>query len=131
MSANSEYKIKNVVVSTDGHKEIYFDVEWEGNEELGYFELRVMENGKDYCLEILAYPSHQQRVVVKNYHFFEFWRTNKENKCTIFVELGIPEYNDNGDQLSWTSLAEYEPIELNIYYESHIFRKDVIELRNL
>ena len=129
MSTNNDCKIKNVVVSTNGRNEIYFDVEWEGDENLDYFELRVCEDGKDYCLEALGYPSHQQRVVVKHHSFYKNWTTKEFNKHTIYVELGIPEYNDKGEQLSWKVLAAYEPIELNFYYEFHFFHKNVIELR--
>ena len=48
MSKNTDYKIKNVAVATNGRNEIYFDVEWEGDENLDYFELRAYEDGKDY-----------------------------------------------------------------------------------
>lgn len=34
MDKNGNYKIKNVSVSTNGQNELYFDVEWEGNEHL-------------------------------------------------------------------------------------------------
>ena len=129
MDKNTDYKIKNVAVSTNGQNEIYFDVEWEGDENLDYFELRVGEEGKDYCMEICEYPSHSQRVVVKDYAFRKNLRANKVSKCAIYIELGIAEYADNGEQLSWTVLADKEPIELNIYYEPHIFRKNIIKLK--
>ncbi|MBR5493353.1 MAG: DUF2493 domain-containing protein [Alistipes sp.] len=48
---------------------------------------------------------------------------------TFYVELGIPEYNNEGKELSWKVLASYEPIFVNIYYEQHIFRKNVLEIR--
>ena len=129
MSTNNVYKIKNVAVSTNGRNEIYFDVEWEGNENLDYFELRVCEDGTDYCLELLGYPSHQQRVVVKPHSFYKNWKTKEINKSTIHIKLGIAEYTDEGKLLSWTTLADYKPIEVNVYYECHIFRKNVIALR--
>ena len=129
MSKNNDYKIKNVAVSTNGRNEICFDVEWEGDENLDYFELRVYEDGKDYCLEALGYPSHQQKVVVKPNSFYKTWKTKEVNKHTIYVELGVPEYTDNGEQLNWEVLADYKPIELNVYYEFHFFHKNIIELR--
>ena len=43
MEKNTDYKIKNVAVSTNGRNEIYFDVEWMGDENLDYFELRAYE----------------------------------------------------------------------------------------
>ena len=126
---NTDYKIKTVAVSTNGRNEIYFDVKWEGNENLDYFELRAYEDGKEYCLETLGYPSHQQRVVVNPHSFYKNWKTKEVNKHSIYVELGIVEYNDKGEQLSWQVLADYKPIELNVYYEFHFFHKNVIELR--
>ena len=129
MDKNTDYKIKNVAVSTNGRNEFYFDVEWEGDENLDYFELRVYEDGKDYCLEICEYPSHNQRVVVEDFAIRKNWRVNKVNKSTIYIELGIAEYTDKGEQLSWTVLADKRPIELNIYYEPHIFRKNIIKLK--
>lgn len=129
MSNNTYYNIKNVAVSTNGRNEIYFDVEWEGDENLDYFELRVYEDGKDYCLEALGYPSHQQKVVVTPNSFYKNWKTKEVNKHTIFIELGIAEYNDKDEQLSWKVLADYKPIELNVYYEFYFFGKNVIELR--
>ena len=129
MSNSTDFKIKNVEVSTNGCNEIYFDVEWEGDENLDYFELRAYEDGKDYCLEALGYPSHHQRVVVKPHSFYKNWTTKEFNKHTIYVELGIAEYNDKGEQMSWKVLADYKPIELNVYYEFHFFHKNVIQLR--
>lgn len=129
MSKSTDYKIKNVAVSTNGQNEIYFDIEWEGDENLDYFELRVYEDGKDYCLEALGYPSHQQKVVVTPNSFYKNWKTKEVNKHTIYIELGIPEYTDKDEQLSWKVLADYKPVELNIYYEFYFFGKNVIELR--
>ena len=80
-------------------------------------------------MEICEYPSHSQRVVVKDFAFRKNLRANKVSKCAIYIELGIAEYADNGEQLSWTVLADKEPIELNIYYEPHIFRKNIIKLK--
>jgi hypothetical protein len=129
MNSNNAYKIKNISVSTNGRNEIYLDIEWEGDDKLDYLELRVFEDGKDYCLEALEYPSHLQRVILKPHSLYKNWKTKEVNKHTIYVELGIAEYDDNGEQLSWKILADYEPVELNIYYEFHLFHKNVIELR--
>ena len=129
MSKNTDYKIKNVAVSTNGRNEIYFDVEWEGDENLEYFELRIREGGTDNSLELCAYPAHQQRVVVKDFNFINDWKSKHVNKQIINVELGIYDYDDDGKLVGSEVLAAYKPIELNIYYESHIFRKNVLELR--
>ena len=129
MSMNTDYKIKNVAVSTNGRNEIYFDVEWEGDDKLDYFELRIREGGTDNSLELYAYPAHQQRVVVKDFNFINDWKSKHVNKQIINVELGIYDYDDDGKLVGSEVLAAYKPIELNIYYEFHIFRKNVLELR--
>jgi hypothetical protein len=129
MSKNADYKIKNVTVSTNGRNEIYFDVEWEGDEKLEYFELRILEGGTDNSLELYAYPAHKQRVVVKDSNFINNWNSKQVNKQIINVELGIYDYDDDGKLVSSEVLAAYEPIELNIYYEFHLFRKNILELR--
>jgi hypothetical protein len=129
MSVNNEYKIKNVVVSTNGHNEVYFDVEWEGDKSLDSLELRVWEDGKDYCLECYACPSHNEKVVVSDHSFLKMWESRKVNNHTIYVELGIAKYSEDGKVVRWQVLADYKPIALNLYYEHHIFRKNVLELR--
>jgi hypothetical protein len=48
---------------------------------------------------------------------------------TFHIELGIPEYTDEGKELSWKVLASYEPIFVDIYHESHILHKNVLEIR--
>ena len=129
MSKNSNYKIKNVAVTTNGRNELYFDVEWDGKDSSDCLELRLWENGKEYCLEVCAYPSQNQRIVVKDFAFLKNWDNKKITKQTIYVELGVAEYSQDGNLEKWDSLADYESIELNIYYESRLFRKNVIELR--
>jgi hypothetical protein len=129
MDVNTDYRIKNVAVTTNGRNEIYFDVEWEGDENLDYFELRILESGVDNNLEVYAYPMHNQRVVVKDYYFLKDWKSGEVNNESFFVELGIAHYTDEGEQLSWEVLAAYEPINIGLYYEPHIFRRNKLEIR--
>ena len=129
MSANRDYKIKNVSVSTNGRNEIYFDVEWDGDKNDDYFDLRVYEDGEECSLVLCACPSHQQRVVVEDFNFIKNWESKKVNKQIVHVELGFYEYDDDGKLVGSEVLAAYEPIELNIYYEFHFFRKNVLEIR--
>ena len=126
MSTNSEYKINKVAISGNGINEIYLDVEWEGNENIDFYELRVLDRNKEY-VESCAYVAHNHRMVIKDYLL---GLKHKELRSeTFYVELGIPEYNNEGKELSWKVLASYEPIFVNIYYEPHIFRKNVLEIR--
>lgn len=124
----TDYKIKSVVISTDGRNEIYFDVEWEGNEIPDYYELRVWESDAPNCLEAYAYADHKQRITVKRHYFLKDWRSKTINKETFLVELGIADYLEEGKLERWKVLAVYEPIEVRIYYEAHIFRKNVIKI---
>ena len=129
MSKNTDYKIKNVEFSTNGHNEIYFDIDWEGDNQLDYYELRVWESDKENCLELCPYAAHSQKITVKDFYFIKGWKSKAINKETFYVELGIADYTENNELKSWEVLATYEPIEANIYYESHLFRKNVLELR--
>jgi hypothetical protein len=129
MSKKTDYKIKNVEVSTNGRNEIYFDIDWEGDNQLDYYELRVWESDKENCLELCPYAAHSQKITVKDFYFIKDWKSKAINKETFYVELGIADYTENNELKSWEVLATYEPIEANIYYESHLFRKNVLELR--
>ena len=129
MSKNTDYKIKNVEVSTNGHNEIYFDIDWEGDNQLDYYELRVWESDKENCLELCPYAAHSQKITVKDFYFIKDWKSKAINKETFYVELGIADYTEKGELKSWGVLAAYEPIEVDIYHEWHIFRKNVLELR--
>ena len=129
MSKNTDYKIKNVEVSTNGHNEISFDIDWEGDNQLDYYELRVWESDKKNYLELCPYAAHSQKITVKDFYFIKDWKSKAINKETFYVELGIADYTENNELKSWEVLATYEPIEANIYYESHLFRKNVLELR--
>jgi hypothetical protein len=129
MNTNTDYRINSVKVSTNGINELYFDVEWEGDENLDYLELRILESGVDNNLEIYAYPMHSQRVVVKDHYFVKDWKSGEVNNESFLVELGIAEYTDEGKQLSWEVLAASEPINIGLYYESHLFRKNRLEIR--
>ena len=48
MSTNSEYIIKNVAISTNGIDELYLDIEWEGDETIDFYELRILDKHKEY-----------------------------------------------------------------------------------
>ena len=64
MSKNTDYRIKNVAVLTNGQNEIYFDVEWEGDENIDFYELRILDKDKEH-VESCACIAHNHRVVIK------------------------------------------------------------------
>ena len=129
MNVKSEkgYKINNVTVTTNGNKELYFDVEWEGDRTIDDYELRVFDHKRD-CLECYACATHRERMTVKD--FYMDLEPRKVNRETFYVELGVAEYDPKEEKLvSWKVLTAYEPIEMDIYYEPHLFRKTVMDIR--
>jgi hypothetical protein len=129
MNVKSEkgYKINNVTVTTNGNKELYFDVEWEGDRTIDDYELRVFDHKRN-CLECYACATHRERMTVKD--FYMDLEPRKVNRETFYVELGVAEYDPKEEKLvSWKVLTAYEPIEMDIYYEPHLFRKTVMDIR--
>jgi hypothetical protein len=122
---NNDYKIESVKLSTNGHRELYFDVKWSGKE-LDYYELRVFDKER-FCMECMPYARHEQRIVVMDFN--TELQSKKVNSEIFHVELGIAEYSETDELIKWEVLAAYEPIRQDIYYESHFFRKNVIEFR--
>ena len=68
-------------------------------------------------------------VVVKSHYFLKDWKSREVNNESFMVELGIAHYTDEGKQLGWEVLAAYEPINIGLYYEQHIFRKNILQIR--
>ena len=129
MNVKSEkgYKINNVTVTTNGNKELYFDVDWEGDRTIDDYELRVFDHKRD-CLECYACATHRERMTVKD--FYMDLEPRKVNRETFYVELGVAEYDPKEEKLvSWKVLTAYKPIEMDIYYEPHLFRKTVMDIR--
>ena len=120
------YSIKNVKVTTDGCKKLYFHVEWEGDKNIDYYELRVFDSNHN-CLECCAYAAHQQRVTVNDFSMDLV--SGKVNEETFYVELGIAEYADEWQELKWEAMATYGPIRMDIYYKFRLLRKNSIEIR--
>ena len=119
------YRIESVELSTNGHRELYFDVKWSGKEP-EYYELRVFDKERN-CMECLPYARHEQRVMVMDFN--TELHSGKVNSEIFYVELGVAEYSEEDELVKWETLAAYEPIRKDIYYESHFFRKNVIEFR--
>lgn len=119
------YRIESVELSTNGHRELYFDVKWSGKEP-EYYELRVFDKER-FCMECMPYARHEQRIVVMDFN--TELQSKKVNSEIFYVELGVAEYSEEDELVKWETLAAYEPIRKEIYYESHFFRKNVIEFR--
>ena len=129
MNTNTDYRINSVKDTANGVNELYFDVEWEGEDNIGILELRVLEGGVDNNLEVYAFPMRSQRVVVKDHYFVKTWTGREVNNESFVVELGVAEYTDKGEQLNWEVLASYGPINVGLYYEPRIFGKNKLEIR--
>ena len=121
----NSYRIESVELSTNGHRELYFDVKWSG-EEPEYYELRVFDKERN-CMECMPYARHEQRIVVMDFN--TELQSKMVNSEIFYVELGVAEYSEEDELVKWETLAAYEPIRKDIYYESHFFRKNVIEFR--
>ena len=121
----NSYRIESVELSTNGHRELYFDVKWSGKEP-EYYELRVFDKEKN-CMECMPYARHEQRIVVMDFN--TELQSKKVNSEIFYVELGVAEYSEEDELVKWETLAAYEPMRKEIYYESHFFRKNVIEFR--
>ena len=106
------YSIESVAVSTNGHRELYFDVKWTGKE-LDYYELRVFDKEKN-CMECMPYARHEHRIVVMDFN--TELQSKKVNSEIFYVELGIAEYSAAEELVKWEALAAYEPIRQDIYY---------------
>ena len=119
------YRIESVTISTNGHRELYFDVKWTGKE-LDYYELRVFDKERN-CMECMPYARHEQRIVVMDFN--TELQSKKVNSEIFHVELGVAEYSEAEELIKWEVLAAYKPIEQDIYYENNFFRKNVIEFR--
>ena len=128
MGKRTDYKINKVEISTNGRNEIIFSIEGEGNKNIDNYELRVWESDKDNCLEVCAYASHKQKIIVKDFYFIKNWKSKAVNKVTFHVGLGIADYSETGELNSWKVLAAYEPINVDLYYEHHIFKKNVLDI---
>lgn len=121
----NSYRIESVELSTNGHRELYFDVKWSGKEP-EYYELRVFDKERN-CMECMPYARHEQRIVVMDFN--TELQSKMVNSEIFYVELGVAEYSEEDELVKWETLAAYEPIRKEIYYESHFFRKNVIEFR--
>lgn len=91
--------------------------------------MRVWESDKDNCLETCAFASHKQKITVKDYYFIKNWKSKAINKETFYVELGIADYTEDYELKSWEVLATYEPIDVDLYFEHILFKKNRLEIR--
>ena len=105
MDANTDYKINKVEISTNGRNEIYLDIEWEGDNQIEYYEIQVLDRHRKW-VGASEYVAHNHRIVITDY---QLGLAHKELRAEAFhVELGYPEFNDEGQQVCWKVLAAYE-----------------------
>ena len=121
----NKYRIVNVKVTTDEKGKLFFDIEWVGDTPEGYYELRLFDKERN-CLEVLAYASHTERVIVPDFNLN--LQSKKVNTETFYVELGFADYSDDGELIEWESIISSEPIVVKIYYKWHIFGKNEMKI---
>ena len=123
---NNGYAIKNVTVTSDGSDRLFFNIEWEGDDYMDFYELRILDGHKRF-IESECYLPHNSQMTVEKWMFN--LQSGKVNTLRFYIELGIPDYEEDGREKSWDLLACYGPIDLKIYYKFNFFSKNVLEIR--
>ena len=65
-------------------------------------------------MECMPYARHEQRIVVMDFN--TELQSKKVNSEIFHVELGVAEYSEEDELVTWATLAAYEPIRKDIYY---------------
>ena len=119
------FEITDVKVSTNGHKEIYFDIEWQGPKDSNLkLEMRVHDNknlfDKHFC------PPNKLRLTLNNSYQLGLVH-DYVNKVTFYVELGDVNYNEN----RFTRVATSGPIVVSLYHYFNFFSNSKLEIRGV
>lgn len=123
------FGFKNINFTTDGRKEIYIDVKWDGNQNLtDCLEIDLLGTNREF-LDNKLWPEKKCRFVLKDFQLK--LRTGEVNKLTFYVEMYDRTYkeDESGEYSKNRLLVAKGPINVNVYYEFHIFGKNVIEIR--
>ena len=123
------FDFKNINFTTDGRKEIYIDVKWDGNQNLtDCLEIDLLGTNREFLVNDLC-PEKKCRFVLKDFQLK--LRTGEVNKLTFYVEMYDRTYkeDESGEYSKNKLLVAKGPINVNVYYEFHIFGKNVIEIR--
>lgn len=123
------FDFKNINFTTDGRKEIYIDVKWDGNQNLtDCLEIDLLGTNREF-LDNKLWPEKKCRFVLKDFQLK--LRTGEVNKLTFYVEMYDRTYkeDESGEYSKNKLLVAKGPINVNVYYEFHIFGKNVIEIR--
>lgn len=123
------FEFKNINFTTDGRKEIYIDVKWDGNQNLtDCLEIDLLGTNREF-LDNKLWPEKKCRFVLKDFQLK--LRTGEVNKLTFYVEMYDRTYkeDESGEYSKNKLLVAKGPINVNVYYEFHIFGKNVIEIR--
>lgn len=123
---NNGYAIKNVTVTSDGSGRLFFHIEWEGDDNMDFYELRILDGNKKFVESDCDLP-HNAKMTIDKWMFN--LKSGKVNALRFYIELGIPDYEDDGREKSWDLLACYGPIDLKVYYKFNFFSKNVLEIR--
>jgi len=135
-------KIDNVRFSTDGRKTLYADIDCKINkerfkhkdEEWGdWYEpivLNILYNGKNLFQHIYNPEDgdiHEQ-VAIKDFELK--LNIDKINTISLTIEmLQQKDFNDNNIENNW-QVVDTKSCNVNLYYEFHIFGKNVLEIRD-
>ena len=87
------FGFKNINFTTDGRKEIYIDVKWDGNQNLtDCLEIDLLGTNREF-LDNKLWPEKKCRFVLKDFQLK--LRTGEVNKLTFYVEMYDRTYKED------------------------------------
>lgn len=124
-----QYKIKNLDITTDGHKEIYLGFQWDGPFPTSDYQISIslLDYNKKWLTGDFVDDQRQELLFTIESNALKL-QTNKVNPTTFYVEFNLVHISEDFTETS--KLNEIKgPFNVNIYYESKIFGKNILEIR--
>ncbi len=124
-----QYKIKNLNITTDGHKEIYLGFQWNGPFPTADYQISIslLDCDKKWINGDFIDDQRQELLFTIESNALKL-QTNKVNSTTFYVEFNWVHFSEDFTETS--KLNEIKgPFNVNIYYESKIFGKNILEIR--
>lgn len=124
-----QYKIKNLDITTDGHKEIYLGFQWDGPFPTDDYQISIslLDCNKKWINGDFIDDQRQELLFTIESNALKLL-PNKVNPTTFYVEFNLVHISEDFTETS--KLNEIKgPFNVNIYYESKIFGKNILEIR--
>lgn len=123
------FKIESIDITTDGRKELYIDIKWSGDKKLvDWLEIDILGSNREF-IDNKFDPNNKLRFVLTEAMLK--LKTRQINKLTFYVEMYDRVYKEDGqgEYIKNNLLVAKGPIKVNVYFEFHIFGKNVMEIR--